>query len=193
MSFPSHETTCNDKGEKQMKLELLVLALTLMLTSCIPVAEVQQVQQPQYVQEVQQEQIVFPEGSRRYDGVRWIEIHSEKEFWKQIYSAPNVIVMFSATWCEPCKIAKHYWENQSAPAGWKFVYWQANNDKELASVSKLARSFCTKQGEYAFPVLAAIQNAKVGKQIKGPTGVLKGSFVGLDETTINLKKWLSVH
>lgn len=174
-----------------MKLELLTIAF--LLTSCIPptynTAQTQ-TQQPQYIQ--QQEQIVFPEGSRSYNGVRWIEIYSEREFWKQIYSAPNVIVLFSATWCEPCKIAKGYWENQSTLFNWKFIYWQARKETDIKSLSKIMSAFTyDTQPTLPLPYVSVIQNAKQGKPIKGPNGVLKINFSNLEGCTINLKKWLS--
>lgn len=158
-----------------------------MFSSCIPPEYLQQSQQ---IQEQEQEQQIFPEGSRRSNGVRWIEVHTEKEFRQQIYSAPKVTVLFSTPWCDNCKVVKLYWENQSAPPDWNFVYWGSkdNNEYEKKQLPIIKR-FATKAGR--LPFMFAAKDARRQKDETLTTAY--EVFFGIDECTLSLKKWLSVH
>lgn len=145
--------------------------------------------QPAQIQKVEQQ--IFPEGSCRCDGIRWIEINSQKEFEQQINSTPKIIVLFSNPDCGSCKEIKRFWENQPAPKNWKFVYWYGIYSTANDDIKKTIASICTTKGYY--PFIAPLINAKTGKWIEVPNKANTDCFSEFNGCTLGLKEWLRSH
>ncbi|MEK7116329.1 MAG: hypothetical protein AAB879_02965, partial [Patescibacteria group bacterium] len=62
--------------------------------------------------------------------VKWIDVHTKKQFWETINAHPRIVVLFGSTSCAPCHTAKAWWEKQTAPEGWTFAYWEWKNDDD---------------------------------------------------------------
>ena len=122
--------------------------------------------------------------------VSWVQVSSEYDFWTELYSQEKVFVMFSSSWCSPCKTAKAWWETQPRPAGWKFVYWQITDPEELKSrFGHLASQFM-QRGKATLPLAAAVIGAKDGALIRD---VSKGRFVSYEEVTTGALRWVKTH
>lgn len=57
----------------------------------------------------------------------WVHVTTTAEFEKVLTTNPNVIVVFSADWCEPCKRVKKWWEDRHAVQGLTLVYWDVDH------------------------------------------------------------------
>ncbi|MBD3281522.1 hypothetical protein GF391_02135 [Candidatus Uhrbacteria bacterium] len=127
---------------------------------------------------------------RKTGKVVWVEVASGNHFWKTLKSSDKNVALIGTEICPPCKLAKAWWEEQIAPPGWQFVYWQLTNTDDY-----LTRSFkqiflkLEQKDNLTLPYLSIIEGVGDPQREKKITE----TFSSFTNCTVGANKFLLMH
>lgn len=122
--------------------------------------------------------------------VSWIEVKTGDKFWDVLKTNNKNVALIGTEICPPCELAKAWWEEQIAPPGWQFVYWQLNSTNDY-----LTRSFkrifleLERKDNLTLPYLSIIEDIGDPRRNKKITE----TFSSYTDCTVGANKFLLMH